>query len=204
VIARYTFTERVVHWIAAVAYLYLLLTGLAFYSPRMYWLTSLFGGGPTARAWHPWAGLIFAFTVVWMWRMWRRDMGITEADREWSSNVKYYITNQDDKVPGVGRFNAGQKQLFWLMFWGGILLLASGLVLWFTDFVPWSMRYLRYASVLVHVLAFLLTLAGFIVHVYMGAVVAKGGFSGITRGEIPVAFAKHHHRLWYNKMTAGK
>src|SRR5689334_797781 len=67
-IIRYSLAERIMHWIAALSYVYLLITGLAFYSPRLYWLTSLTGGGPTARAWHPLAGLLFLFSLVWMYR----------------------------------------------------------------------------------------------------------------------------------------
>ena len=52
-IQRYSFVERVNHWIGGAAYLYLLLTGLAFWSPYLYWMAALVGGGPTARFWHP-------------------------------------------------------------------------------------------------------------------------------------------------------
>ena len=62
-IQRYTFVERVNHWIGGAAYLYLLLTGLAFWSPYLYWMAALVGGGPTARFWHPWVGLIFTASV---------------------------------------------------------------------------------------------------------------------------------------------
>ena len=53
-IERYTFVERVNHWIGSAAYLYLLVTGLAFWSPYLYWMAAMVGGGPTARFWHPW------------------------------------------------------------------------------------------------------------------------------------------------------
>src|ERR1035438_1682963 len=53
-VLRYTLHERVIHWVSALAFIYVLLTGLAFYSPRLYWLATILGGGPTARVWHPW------------------------------------------------------------------------------------------------------------------------------------------------------
>ena len=58
-ILRYTLAERLVHWIAGLTYVYQLLTGLAFYSPHLYWLAAVLGGGPTSRYWHPWIGLLF-------------------------------------------------------------------------------------------------------------------------------------------------
>ena len=50
-ILRYTLAERVIHWVAGLVYVYLLLTGLAFYSPHLYWIATLLGGAPTSRYW---------------------------------------------------------------------------------------------------------------------------------------------------------
>jgi cytochrome b subunit of formate dehydrogenase len=55
-ILRYTLKERVVHWLAGLSYIYLLLSGLAFWTPWMWWLALFLGGGPVARAVHPWMG----------------------------------------------------------------------------------------------------------------------------------------------------
>lgn len=200
-VLRYSLAERVVHWLAAVSYLYLLLTGLAFFLPVLWWITGFFGGGPTVRYWHPIAGLCFVATVLWMFGAWRRDMRITAGDREWQKSVLHYIRNEDEHLPPVGRFNTGQKQFFWIMFYAGLGLLGSGLVLWFTDALPWSLRWLRYGAILVHVTAFLATAAGFIVHIYMGTAVVTGGFSSVIRGEVSRTWAKAHHRLWLEEVT---
>jgi formate dehydrogenase subunit gamma len=200
-ILRYTLTERVHHWAGALFYVYCLITGLAFWSPYMYWLSALVGGGPTARFWHPWFGVAFTVSMVWMYKMWDRDMRITNADREWSQKMEYYIKNEDEKLPPVGRFNYGQKLFFWLMLYGVILLLLSGLGLWFVEGIPWSLRWLRYTAVTVHVIAALATIGGFIIHVYMGTAMVRGGFTSIIRGEVSAIWAKTHHRLWYEQVT---
>jgi formate dehydrogenase subunit gamma len=203
-ILRYTFSERVHHWLGSLFYIYCLITGLAFWSPYMYWLAALVGGGPTARFWHPWFGVGFAVSMIWMYAMWKRDMQITEADRRWSASMEYYIKNEDEKLPPVGRFNYGQKLFFWLMFFGVILLLISGIGLWFVEDIPWSLRWLRYLSVVVHVVAALATIGGFIIHVYMGTAMVRGGFSSIIRGEVSRVWAKTHHRLWYEQVTGDR
>ncbi len=200
-IVRYTFAERVNHWIAGLSYLYVLITGLAFWSPYLYWLAVLVGGGPTARFWHPWVGLLFAASVIWMFEIWRDDMRITDTDRQWGKQVKEYVENRDENLPPVGRFNYGQKQFFWVMFWGAILLVLSGLVLWLTDWLPWSLRFLRYLAVFVHVGAALLTIGAFIIHVYMGLAIVRGGLHAIVHGDVSTSWAKLHHRLWYNRVT---
>lgn len=202
-IIRYTFAERVMHWVAGAAYVYLLITGLAFYSPYLYWLASLTGGGPAARVWHPIIGVLFTLAVVWMYAAWRRDMRATAADQAWKRAIGHYIRNEDEKVPPIGRFNPGQKQLFWLMFYGGILLLLSGLVLWFPEKIPWNLKAVRFAAVLVHVAVALITIGAFIVHVYMGVVVVRGGWRAITRGDVSEAWARAHHRLWLDKIADG-
>ena len=122
-IERYTLGERIVHWLSAATYVYVLATGLAFYTPYLYWIAAVLGGGPTARYWHPWIGLLFLATVIWMWMVWRADMRITGADRKWAENMRHYVRNQDELVPPVDRFNPGQKYFFWLMLYAGIVLL---------------------------------------------------------------------------------
>lgn len=199
-VLRYTLTERIVHWVAALTYIYLLLTGLAFFLPGLYWIAGFLGGGPVVRFWHPVLGLAFVATVVWMYEQWKRDMRITEADRQWNKAILHYIRNEDENLPPIGRFNTGQKQFFWVMFLGGLALLLSGFVLWFTEWLAWDLRWLRYAAILVHVVGFLATTAGFIVHVYMGTAVVRGGFTSVLRGEVTREWARTHHSLWLDEV----
>lgn len=214
-VLRYTLTERVIHWAAGFSYIYLLLSGLAFWTPWMWWLAIFLGGGPVAREMHPWIGLIFTLAVIFMYGIWAKDMRITKQDREWRKFIGEYVRNEEEQerdphkaIRGyqqfapVARFNYGQKLLFWVMFWGGLTLFATGMILWFTDYLPWSLRFLRLISVVLHPIAFLVTLGGFIIHVYMGMAIVRGGFNAVVRGEVSVAWAKFHHRLWLDKVVA--
>jgi formate dehydrogenase subunit gamma len=200
-ILRYTLSERVHHWLAALTYIYCLITGLAFWSPYMFWLADLVGGGPTARFWHPWFGMAFTLSMFWMYKMWHGDMQTTPADLAWKKAMVHYIRNEDEELPPIGRFNYGQKLFFWLMFYGVILLVLSGFGLWFVESIPWSLRWLRYLAVTLHVAAALATIGGFIIHVYMGTAMVRGGFTSIIRGEVSTAWAKTHHRLWYQQVS---
>jgi formate dehydrogenase subunit gamma len=199
-ILRYTLIERVMHWLAALSYIYVLLTGLAFYSPHLYWLATILGGAPTSRFWHPWLGVVFALTIVWMLRAWRSDMRITAVDRKWGKAIEHYIRNEDEDLPPIDRFNLGQKQFFWAMLYAALVLLLSGLVLWFPEKIPWGLRGLRFAAILLHVASALVTIGLFIIHVYMGTAVVRGGFTSIIRGEVSPAWARTHHRLWYERI----
>src|SRR6476660_7501762 len=104
-ILRYTLIERVMHWAAALAYGYVLLTGLAFYSPHLYWIATILGGAPTSRFGHPIVGVVFMGTLVWMFREWRSDMRITAEDRRWGQEMEHYIRNEDEAHPPIDRFN---------------------------------------------------------------------------------------------------
>lgn len=202
-ILRYTFRERVVHWIAGASYIYLLLTGLAFWSPWLFWLAVVLGGGTVSRELHPWAGLIWMAAVVVMYRMWGEQMKETPADRAWWNAVRHYIRNEDDQMPSADRFNPGQKLLFWGFFWCGILLLLSGLILWFPSSLPWSLRSLRYFAVIVHPVAALLTIGLFMIHVYMGTAAERGAFGSVIRGDVSRAWAREHHRVWLEQILKG-
>ncbi len=213
-VLRYNLGERITHWVAGVSYVYLLLSGLAFWSSWMWWLALFLGGGPVVRAMHPWIGLLFTIAVVYMFTIWYGDMKITATDREWRKFIGSYVRNEEEEgvrpetkvrtyqqwAP-VDRFNYGQKYLFWVMFWGGLVLFATGMVLWFSDHLPWSLRWLRLVSVVLHPVAFLATMGGFIIHVYMGTAVVRGGFSSVIRGEVSEAWARFHHRLWLERIT---
>jgi len=200
-VLRYTFPERLNHWVAAGAYLYLVATGLAFWSPWLFWIAVALGGGQTSRMLHPWAGLIFASSLVYMFLKWSKQMKFEPVDKEWWKSLHFYITNQDDKMPPSGRYNAGQKILFWSFFFGGLVLLLTGLVLWFTDALPWSWRWLRYVAVILHPTAALVTIGNFMIHVYMGVFAERGAFGSVIRGDVSMAFAKRYHPSWYKEIV---
>ena len=201
-VLRYSFRERLMHWVAGLSYVYLLITGLAFWSPWLYGLSAITGGPTISRVLHPWAGLIFTLAVVWMDRVWSAQMRSTPHDREWWHAVKHYIRNEDDQVPAEERFNPGQKLLFWGFFWCGIVLFLTGLILWVPNWIPWSLRFLRLIAVIVHPIAALLTIALFIIHVYMGTAVERGAFSSIIRGDVSRKWAARYHRAWYDQIAA--
>ena len=203
-IVRYTLSERVHHWVAALTYIYCLMTGLAFWSPYMFWLAVVVGGGPTARFWHPWFGVAFAVSVVWMYKMWSRDLATSDDDRRWWKAINYYVKNEDEKLPPVARFNFGQKLFFWLMFYGVILLVISGVGLWFVESIPWSLRWLRYLAVTVHVIAAMATIGAFIIHIYMSVFMEPESFHAMIYGRVSAAWARTYHSLWYERVTGDR
>jgi formate dehydrogenase subunit gamma len=203
-IPRYSLAERVNHWLGAITYVYLLMTGLAFWSPYLFWMAVVVGGGSTARFWHPWVGLVFTASLFWEFVQWRRDMQIDDDDRAWGKAIPEYIKNEDDKLPPAGRFNYGQKLFFWGMFYGVILLLITGVFLWYTESLAWSMRFLRYAAILIHASVALITIGLFMIHVYMSALLEEGSFGSMIHGTVTRAWARTFHRTWYQQVEGDR
>jgi len=199
-ILRYQFHERLTHWAAGFSYIYLLLSGLAFWSPWLFWLATICGGGQISRILHPWFGLVFVVAILFMYVMWAAQMHTTEADKAWWRAIGHYTRNEDDKMPPAGRYNAGQKLLFWGFFIFGILLLVSGLVLWFPEWIPWNLRFLRYLAVLVHASSALITIGLFMIHIYMSVFAERGAFGSVIRGDVSQEFARRYHPAWYEEV----
>jgi len=197
-VVRFSVRERLVHWAVALAFLYAALTGLSLWSPRLYWVAAVFGGGVTVRAWHPWAGLIFCLVFVMMFTAWRRQMRLDKDDRRWLRLAHRYAAHDYAALPEAGRFNGGQKSLFWLQALNGVVLLLSGVVLWWPESMS---RLLREAAVLLHPLAGILAIAGLVVHIYMGTAATPGAFRGMTQGWVKPRWAASHHPKWYREIN---
>jgi formate dehydrogenase subunit gamma len=197
-LVRYTLFERLLHWVVAIAFIALLLSGLALAYPRMAWLSGLFGGGQTMRAAHPWIGLIFTAGMVLMLVIWGRSMWLDRTDWAWFRRLGEY-TRRGHVTIDNGRWNGGQKGYFWASLVLAIVLLVTGLPLWFPSIADTGIRQL---SRLVHNAAFLLIVGGFIIHVLLSAFLFPGTMAGMTSGRVSRAWAAWHHPRWYREQAA--
>jgi formate dehydrogenase subunit gamma len=87
------------------------------------------------------------------------------------------------------------------MFMCGILLLLSGVVLWLPEYLPWNARALRYAAVLIHPAAALLTIGLFMIHIYMSLFAERGALNSMISGDVSQGFARRYHRLWWERVV---
>jgi len=202
-IRRYDANERLNHWIVAILFILLTASGLAFFHPAFWFLSVLLGGGTWARILHPFIGvLMFAFFFVMAMRYWN-DNKIQPYDREWGKRLSDVINNRDDNLPPIDKYNVGQKQLFWTMVVTMVLLIVSGIMMWRPYFAgAFAIPLIRIAAV-VHMLSAFVLIVGIIVHVYAALFWVRGSLRAMTRGTVSRAWAKHHHPLWYRRMTGG-
>lgn len=199
-IQRYTAEERLNHWVVAIAFVLLLLSGLAFYHPSMFWLTNLFGGGTLARVAHPFIGLLMAVSFAALAvKLWPHNK-ITEPDVEWLHNVDKVMAGHEEFSQDIGRYNGGQKRLFQLMVLTVGLLLLSGIVMW-RPYIAGSFHIdLVRLATLTHSVAATALIFGFILHIYATFWV-KGTLRAMIRGNVTQGWAKKHHPGWFREQT---
>ncbi|TGP23898.1 cytochrome b/b6 domain-containing protein, partial [Mesorhizobium sp. M1D.F.Ca.ET.234.01.1.1] len=115
IVDRYTVGARINHWITAASLILLGLSGLAMFHPSLFFLSGLFGGGQFTRFIHPWIGVVLFFSFLglflrfWKANLWQRD------DGTWRARFRDVLANHEDNAPEVGKYNAGQKLVFWSM-----------------------------------------------------------------------------------------
>ena len=197
-IVRYTAAERVNHWVVAISFVLLALSGLAFFHPSFFFMTNLFGGGPWTRILHPYIGVVMAvgFLVMFL-RFWQLNI-IKERDVEWLKNVGALVNGEHEKMPPVEKYNGGQKVLFWLLVLCMLGLTITGVAMWRAW---WNLpvTLVRIGSV-VHALCAFGLIGLIIAHVY-AAIWTKGTIRAMTRGTVTRAWARFHHPLWFRKVT---
>ncbi len=194
-IERYTPSQRSNHWAVAILFVLAALSGLALFHPALFGLSGLFGGGTWTRILHPFIGVaMFVFFLVLAIRFAGHNR-IEARDRQWLRQINDVVHNREEKLPPVGRYNAGQKLLYWTLVLSMLVLLFSGIVIWreyFSSF--FGITTLRLAAVL-HALAAFVLIVSIIVHIY-AAIWIKGSMGAMLYGTVSSAWARKHHPLW--------
>jgi formate dehydrogenase subunit gamma len=197
-IVRYNANERTLHWITAITFVLLALSGLALFHPAMFWLAGLFGGGQWTRILHPFIGIVMfvAFFVLAV-RVWRHNL-LDRDDVQWFKQFDDVLANREEALPPVGRYNAGQKLVFFVMVVCLLLLLLTGIAIWrqyFGDVFPVGVR--RVSAVL-HAFTAFVMIIGIIIHVYAGIWV-RGSVRAMLRGTVSLGWARKHHPKWFRE-----
>jgi formate dehydrogenase subunit gamma len=200
---RYTKGARINHWITATSLVLLALSGLALFHPSLFFLTGLFGGGQWTRAIHPWIGVLLFFSFAGLFiRFWRANLWRSE-DGTWLARLRDVLAGNDEKLPEVGKYNAGQKAVFWGMSLLIIILITSGFVIWDQYFSQYTTIDQKRVAVLLHAAAAVAIICVWIVHVY-AAIWVRGTIGAMTRGRVTGGWAWRHHRKWLRELVGGK
>lgn len=195
---RYNASERANHWVVGISFILLALSGLAFFHPAFFPLTQLFGGGVWARILHPIIGWLMMIGFVLMYFRFRALNKMEPADREWLDRIGEMMDGNDHNMPEQGKYNGGQKMMFWAMSVCMLLLFVSGIILWRAYF-SFPVDVVRLGAV-VHAAVAAIMIAMIFVHVY-AALWVRGTVRAMVYGTVTRAWAKQHHRAWYRQVT---
>jgi formate dehydrogenase subunit gamma len=199
-IRRYEDSTRINHWFVALLFICAGLTGLSIFHPALFPLSMLFGGGTWTRILHPFFGvlMVLGFALLFL-QVWRENVW-KSRDTDWLKAAPHLIKTGDEKgMPPVGKYNAGQKLVFWAFGASLVLLFVTGFVFWqpwFADYFPIP---LRRVAVVVHAISAVVLIMSVIAHVY-AAIWVKGTMGAMLRGTVTDNWARQNHPLWYREM----
>ena len=94
------------------------------------------------------------------------------------------VQNRDEMMPAQERFNAGQKQFYWILFWGAIVLLLIGIIMWLPERMPLGLRWVLRLATIIHSTAALITIGAIIIHIYMGLWMTPGSLKAMIEGHV--------------------
>ena len=193
IVDRYTTGARINHWITAASLVLLALSGLALFTPSLFFLTALFGGGESTRAIHPWIGVVLFFSFLGLFlRFWKANLWKAE-DGTWLARLRDVFTAHEERLPDVGKYNAGQKVVFWGMSILILVLIVSGVL-------SWDQYFSQYTTIEQKQIAIICL---WIVHLY-AAIWVRGTIGAMTRGQVTGGWAWRHHRKWLRELVTGK
>jgi formate dehydrogenase subunit gamma len=195
---RYTAQERANHWVVGIGFILLALSGLAFFHPYFWPLTNLFGGGVWARILHPFLGVLVAASFAALYLRFRALNAMAAKDWEWVDRVREMVDGDDHNMPEQGKYNGGQKLMFWALAGCVALLFVSGVLLWRVYF-GFPTGLVRFGAV-IHAVTAAVMIGLITVHVY-AAIWVKGTIRAMWYGTVTRGWARQHHRAWYRQVT---
>ncbi|CCJ79663.1 Formate dehydrogenase O gamma subunit [Cronobacter dublinensis 1210] len=196
-IVRYSAPERINHWITAFA----LRAGggerAGVLFPSFNWLMNILGTPQLARILHPFVGVVmFASFMLMFFRYWHHNL-INRDDILWAKNIHKIAMNEE--VGDTGRYNFGQKCVFWAAILLLLLLLASGVVIWRPWFAPMFPIPVIRLALLAHSFAAVALIVVIMVHIY-AACGSKAPLPAMVEGWVTKTWAKKHHPRWYREV----
>ena len=195
-ILRFSGFERFSHWLTAVSFVLLGLTGLNITFGKLV-LRPVIGPeafstfAQSAKYVHNFVSFSFVVGLVLIVALWIRDNIPRKVDIDWVKQGGGFIKS---KHAPAGRFNAGEKLVFWFALGAGAAVIVSGYFLLFPFYLT-NIAGMQIAQV-VHAVVAVLFVAVILGHIYVGTLGIEGAFEAMGTGEVDLNWAKEHHDLW--------
>lgn len=182
-VVRMTVNETMQHWVLAISFIVLVISGFSLRFSEAFWVQALFGWGGgegflIRGLVHRIAAVIFVVVCLWHtaylctargWR-WFKDMLGSPRDLLHIKESALFFLGARKEQPRFGRFSYMEKCEYWALIWGSVIMTVTGVLLWFDDYFVerWSLPkgVLDVALVIHYYEAWLATLAILVWHGY--------------------------------------
>lgn len=186
------------HWILASSFFILTISGYAFLF-HIEGIGAVFGGFNQMRVIHNWAGVVFGVSLFFtIFHYLPVSLRFTSDDFAWIGKAGGYLSRKA-AVPPQDELNAGQKLYYLVVLISGIVISASGIVIWLrpmaTDINRWVL-----ISHLLHNISFDLMIIAIPAHMYLATLANPGTFRIMVYGTVPLSWAKKRHAKWVQRM----
>lgn len=200
-ILRTKFAERLCHWAIVLCFFLAAASGLSWFFPTFSWMSGVLGTPQMARALHPFLGIAVFVGLCFMFVRFVKYNLPAKTDAIWFRNVRGVVLNNHAQPLRIGKYNAGQKVLFWLIMLSILVLLASGLVMWRAYFAEFFTIPVLRLAILAHSVAGIGLILLILGHIYL-AIWVRGSVSGMVTGYVSKAWARQHHDRWADELDA--
>lgn len=198
-IVRHRFATRLIHWSVALTFFLCVFTGMPIWIPIFGWMAAFVGGLEVARLIHPYSGVLFFIASLFQYFHWLPDMHFEKDQKGWlGPKLIAYLRWEQDPAAEGGKYNGGQKVFFYIVSLSALVMLLSGIPMWFPTAWP---AWLREISYIVHDITFAGFFCAIVVHIYLGTAAEPGTFRAMTIGTVTRAWARFHHPQWYREVT---
>jgi formate dehydrogenase subunit gamma len=201
-VLRFKAFERFAHWLTAVSFVVLGITGLNITFGKHVLLPLIgydaFGVvSEAAKYVHNFTSFAFVIGLMFIVAIFIKDNIPDKTDIEWFRQGGGFIKS---KHAPARRFNAGEKLVFWGTLGAGLLVCVSGYLLLFPFYVT-NIAGMQVAQA-VHAVIAVLFVALILAHIYIGTLGMEGAFEAMWTGEVDYNWAKEHHDLWLDDERA--
>jgi formate dehydrogenase subunit gamma len=196
-VLRFKAFERFSHWLTAVSFVILGLTGLNITFGKIVLLPlvgpdAFTGISEAAKYVHNFTSFAFVAGLILIAAIFFRDNLLEKVDIDWVKQGGGFIKN---KHAPAGRFNLGEKLVYWLSLGAGVAVSVSGFLLLFPFYAGINIAGMQLAQI-VHAVVAVLFIALILGHIYIGTLGMEGAFEAMGTGEVDLNWAKEHHDLW--------
>jgi len=200
-ILRTRFIDRASHWFMVICFFLVAMSGLSWFFPSLNWLNGVFGTPQLARILHPFFGVVVFVVLMFLFVRFVRYNLPEREDGIWFRNVKRVLAGDHSQPLRIGKYNAGQKVLFWGIMGLITLLMRSGVIIWRPWFADYFSIPLIRIALFTHALAGISLILLIIGHAYL-AFWVKGSIRGMITGYVSRSWAKSHHDRWYQQINS--